>query len=465
MRWLLAIATVIVCGMIVLATHRPGSDPTTVASLGLMASALAAYAVMAFPLVGAAILGVLVLLSLGWGWFAAQQAALGAEVTLCVLLLGVVGWRRQQWATRVRHLRQVLEDLEEEQVVKEQAVALSQQTRGALQKKHGRYLQLQSIAEQLSRMTDLRSVAKLAVEQAFELIGKSDVCLLFLVDPSHQELSLIASQKHPSVTTVQAKHGDQFDRYVLRTQRPLLVNDVRRDFRFTVSLPAGRQISSVIACPILLGRHAEGVLRLDSSKPSAYSQDDLRFLDILLDLVATAVTNARLFAQTQQLAMTDGLTGLMLRRPFMEQLVRELARTSRKKEPVSVLMLDVDRFKSYNDEFGHTAGDLVLKSLAEILKAVVPPDGFPARYGGEEFAVLLPKTSREQAAALAERIRDTIERGLEVSQWGGGRPVTASIGLASYPDDAKADLELIRIADQRLYHAKHQGRNLVCSSS
>ncbi len=349
--------------------------------------------------------------------------------------------------------------------MKEQVVTLAQQARGGLQKKHARYLHLQSIAEQLSRMTELHSVVTLAVEQAFELIGKSDVCLLFLVVPAQQELSLVASKKQPAVATVQAKHGDQFDRYVLRTQRPLLVNDVRRDFRFTVPLPVGRTISSVIACPILLGRHAEGVLRLDSARASVYAQDDLRFLDILLDLVGTALTNARLFAQTQQLAMTDGLTGLTLRRPFLEQVSRELARSGRTREPVSILLLDVDHFKTYNDTFGHTAGDIVLKSLAEVLNAVVPPDGATARYGGEEFAVLLPRASRAQATALAEQIRETIERTLQASQWGGGCPVTASIGLATYPEDATAELELIRLADHRLYQAKRAGRNAVCSSS
>jgi diguanylate cyclase (GGDEF)-like protein len=297
------------------------------------------------------------------------------------------------------------------------------------------------------------------------------------VDPERQELSLFASKRREPVAAIRAKHGDQFDRHVLRTHRPLLVNDVRRDFRFTIAVSPERETSAVIACPLLLGPRPAGVLRLDSPQPAAYNQDDLRFLDILLDLVSTAMTNARLFAQTQQLAITDGLTGLTLRRPFLEQFTRELSRALRSREPVSILMVDVDHFKSYNDAFGHTAGDVVLKSVAEVLRAAVPPDALPARYGGEEFVVLLPRTVRHQASDVAEAIRRQVERGVKGGGTSGGaraadregtvtatRGVTVSIGLASFPDDAQVDLELIRVADQRLYQAKSAGRNLVCSS-
>jgi diguanylate cyclase (GGDEF)-like protein len=181
------------------------------------------------------------------------------------------------------------------------------------------------------------------------------------------------------------------------------------------------------------------------------------------------VTNAKLFAQTQRLAIADGLTGLMLRRPFMEQLTRELTRSARSREPVSVLLLDVDEFKKYNDSFGHTAGDVVLKGVADVLRAAVPAGGAVARYGGEEFSVLLPRLSRHEAGDLAEKLRRLVEeqvRGGRPSPRGpgDGRQVTVSIGVAAFPDDAQVELELLRVADQRLYQAKRSGRNLVCAS-
>ena len=395
---------------------------------------------------------------------AQQSATLGVDAAALLVVLGPAAWQQRVRARRFRRMAQLVEDVDEERTVKEQAIAFARQTCTALQKKHSRYTQLQSIAEQLSNLTDRQAIASLAVDRTFSLIGKSDVCLLFLVDRDRQELSLVASKRREDLPSVRAKHGDQFDRYVLRTQRPLLVNDVRRDFRFTVTMTQERSVSSVIACPLLLGQRAEGVLHMDSAQPSVYTQDDLRFLDILLGLVATALTNAELFAQTEQLAMTDGLTGLTLRRPFLEHLGQEITRSARSRDPVSVLMIDVDRFKEYNDAYGHTAGDVILQAIAGVVRAVVPPGGVSARYGGEEFAVLLPKTKRHQASDIAEQIRRTIEARVEGGNRSERRPVTASIGVASFPDDAQADLELIRIADQRLYSAKRTGRNLVCSA-
>ena len=445
-------------------------------TLCLISVALAAYDWVLFSTAAGVTVSLLTFICVAWAWAVRQTVALSVDVAAVGVVLGAAAWQRRRRFRRFLRVRQLVEDLEEEQTVKEQAIALARQTCDALQKKHSRYSQLQSIAEQLSNMTDRASIANLAVDRAFTLIGKSDVCLLFLVDRERQELSLFTSKKRETIASVRAKHGDQFDRHVLRTQRPLLVNDVRRDFRFTVMVSPERTVSSVIACPLLLGQRAEGVLHMDSAHAGAYTQDDLRFLDILLDLVATAMTNAELFAQTQHLAMTDGLTGLTLRRPFLEQLTRELTRAGRSRESVSIVMLDVDHFKEYNDAFGHTAGDLVLQAVADVLRTVVPPDGVSVRYGGEEFVVLLPRTKRHQASDIAETIRRTVEqqvhrsgrtpaRDLRSGEAGGEpRPVTVSLGVATFPDDAQAGLELIRVADQRLYQAKHAGRNLVCSS-
>jgi len=476
-RWGLALALLVVCACLVtvITSGRPG-PPGAIAGAGapaqaslahplaLIVIALAAYAWVLYPPAGGVVVSAAVFFCLIWAWAAQQTASLSVDLAAFAVLLGVAAYQQRRRFRRLHRLRQVLEDLQEEGSVKEQAAAHARQSNAGLQKKHARYAQLQAIAEQLSNMTDRTPIANLAVERAFSLIGKSDVCLLFLVDRQRQELSLFASKKRDDLTSVRAKHGDQFDRYVLRTQRPLLVNDVRRDFRFTVSLSPERPIASVIACPLLLAQRAEGVLHMDSAQAGAYSQDDLRFLDILLDLISTAMTNAELFQQTQHLAMTDGLTGLMLRRPFHEQLTRELTRASRSKDAVSVVMLDVDKFKDYNDAFGHTAGDLVLKSVAEVLRTATPAGGAHARYGGEEFAVLLPRTKRHEAGDIAEVIRRTVEVQVHRSGRGVAVPVTVSLGVASFPDDAKEETELIRIADQRLYQAKHAGRNLVVSA-
>lgn len=466
-RLLTVLAGLVVCGVyLVTIVSGPPVHPALIQSLTLLLIALTAYSWVVLPISVAAVFSLVGGLMLLGGWAITGLVLLGLDLIAFVILIGIASWQQRRRTRRLLRLTQQLNDLEEELYLKEQASRIAQQTREALGHKHHRYQQLQTIAERLSRLVKLEEVCQLAVDQAFELIGKSDACMLFLVDKDRQELALQASRKLPSAPAIRTKHGDQFDRYVLRTQRPLLVNDVRRDFRFSVTGSADRTIGSVVACPLLVDQSVEGVLRLDSSQPSVYTQDDLRFLDILLDLVDTAITNARLFAQSQELALIDGLTGLYRRQPFVDQLTRELARAQRTRDPVTLLMLDVDNFKQYNDTFGHTAGDVVLKTIADIVRSTIPPDGMCARYGGEEFAIVLPKLAREQGGTVANRIRQAVEetgRALGLG-FGAGQPVTVSLGVAVFPDDAQSDTELLRRSDQRLYHAKRSGKNCVWAS-
>ena len=423
---------------------------------------LATISLLVLPLAVGTLINALALLGSLWAWAVTRSNLLGFDTAVLVMLIGLASLQQRRRARRILRLKQQLDDLEEEFYLKEQALRISRQAHDGLQRKLSRYQQLQTIAEHLSRLLNLEGIGQLAVDRAFELIGKSDVCLLFLVDKERQELALYASKKAAGVPVIRTKQGDQFDHYVLRTHRPLLVNDVRRDFRFGSVGTTDRPLGAVIACPVIVAESAEGVLRLDSPNAGVYTQDDLRFLDILLDLVDTAIANARLFAQTQQLAMTDGLTGVLRRQPFLDQLTRELARANRTREPLAVLMLDIDDFKRYNDTFGHPAGDLVLKTVAEVMRSTVPPDGMCGRYGGEEFAMLLPKASGTHGAEIAERIRQRVEE--KVRTVGRDSPVTVSLGVAAFPDDAQSELELIRQADQRLYQAKRAGKNRVRAS-
>ena len=155
-------------------------------------------------------------------------------------------------------------------------------------------------------------------------------------------------------------------------------------------------------------------------------------------------------------AMTDGLTGLYNRRHFDEALRSALSFARRQEQPLSLILLDVDHFKSYNDSFGHLAGDDVLRSVAELLRAHTRTHELGARYGGEEFALVLPATDACGARAVAERIRNAIA----THPWP-LRPVTASFGLTTTTDRALDPLQLIAEADQALYVSKSRGRDRV----
>ena len=155
------------------------------------------------------------------------------------------------------------------------------------------------------------------------------------------------------------------------------------------------------------------------------------------------------------LASTDGLTGLSNHRTFKEQLHSQLVTAERNNTPLSLILLDVDKFKSFNDDFGHQAGDAVLKGLASVLQDVSRGNELIARYGGEEFAIILPGANAEAAIVAAERFRTSIEK----ASWP-NRPVTASFGVTSFSPGMDPD-EMVRTSDEALYMSKHAGRNRV----
>jgi diguanylate cyclase (GGDEF)-like protein/PAS domain S-box-containing protein len=172
-----------------------------------------------------------------------------------------------------------------------------------------------------------------------------------------------------------------------------------------------------------------------------------------------AMQNEQLEASTRKLedlAATDGLTELKNHRAFQERLEMEALRTERYGAPLSLLLLDIDRFKEYNDTFGHPAGDQALKEVAGKLAAFIRDTDFAARYGGEEFAIILPETENIGALALAERVRVAVSEIVNVL-----RPLTVSIGVATWSANARDRLSLITRADRALYAAKHAGGNCV----
>lgn len=162
----------------------------------------------------------------------------------------------------------------------------------------------------------------------------------------------------------------------------------------------------------------------------------------------------------KSLAATDALTGLRNRRAFQERLTDEVARARRHGNPLSLVLVDIDHFKSYNDTFGHPRGDEVLRNVGRLLSRMMRDTDFAARYGGEEFAVILTHTDRSGARQVAERLR----RGIEQATWE-ERPITASLGVASLGDDAITHEELLEQADKALYRSKEQGRNRVSLAS
>ncbi|MCW8131383.1 MAG: diguanylate cyclase [Planctomycetota bacterium] len=187
------------------------------------------------------------------------------------------------------------------------------------------------------------------------------------------------------------------------------------------------------------------------------------FKNILGALDDVKIIDASSYIETAQLAVTDGLTGVFNHRYFQDRLLRDINRAKEEGGFVSLLMIDIDYFKQYNDVNGHIAGDVALKEVASVLRRNLKKDDLVARYGGEEFAVILVGLSRDQARLVAERIRTVIAQidfpNEKILPTGN---LTISIGLAEFPSDALERGDLIAAADRALYIAKRSGKNRVC---
>jgi diguanylate cyclase (GGDEF)-like protein len=216
----------------------------------------------------------------------------------------------------------------------------------------------------------------------------------------------------------------------------------------------------VAAVPVIFHERTMGVLMVTSDDPERIWQDnEIMLMMTVADQMAVAVNHARLYLQMQQQALTDGLTGCFNRRFFEIQLERDLHLATRMRQPVSLILIDIDHFKRVNDTHGHDAGDTALRILASELREEVRGVDTAARYGGEEFAIILPQAGPEGALAVAERLRTRIER----TEVPGVGVITASLGIATFPLHASSRDLLVIAADRALYQAKRTGRNRVCS--
>lgn len=252
--------------------------------------------------------------------------------------------------------------------------------------------------------------------------------------------------------------SDQVDCWVIERCRPLLVEDFTKDPRF--KLEPAINVRSAMAVPVMAQGQVVGVARLDAAASGAFTQDDLRFLDLLGGVASLALDNAALFSRVEQLAVRDGLTNLFTHRVFQERLGEELLRAGRYRYTLSLIMLDIDHFKQINDVHGHAAGDAVLVKVAQIIMNYLRAVDVPARYGGEEFTIVLPELGLEEASKLAERIRLSIA-GEKIPVESKTLNVTASFGVASFPLETTTAQQLLRLSDERMYKAKQSGRNRV----
>jgi diguanylate cyclase (GGDEF)-like protein len=206
-----------------------------------------------------------------------------------------------------------------------------------------------------------------------------------------------------------------------------------------------------------------GAFFLASLKTDAFSEYHRSYLlETLMNQISLVAYNSLLYRRIEDLARTDGLTGLLNHRTFMEKLAEEFRRIERDMRPFSILIMDIDKFKNVNDTYGHPVGDIALKAVAKVLKDTGRGSDFVARYGGEEFAIGMVDTNSKGAEQMAERVRKLVGKTVAARVGATDLMVTLSIGVSSFPEDTRDMADLVTMADNALYEAKRSGRNRVC---
>jgi diguanylate cyclase (GGDEF)-like protein len=243
-----------------------------------------------------------------------------------------------------------------------------------------------------------------------------------------------------------------------REKKPVLVSSVADDPR--LEKLASLSIKAFLFIPFIIQDRVIGFLCSYSTDKEFLDAEKFANFQVFFNQIAIGLQKSLLYEKVQKLSITDGLTKLYSHRHFKQRLEEELVLAGRYSSPLSLLMMDIDHFKRYNDSYGHVAGDHVLMQVANILQEQAEVTQLVARYGGEEMVIIAPETTKDKAVELGERIRAKIAAYVfAVGQETTG--VTISIGVATFPKDADSSTELISHADQALYAAKNQGRNRV----
>jgi len=308
-------------------------------------------------------------------------------------------------------------------------------------------LQLHELVESISRETAA------AIPSASVLaIGLRD-------DKQHEFVFDVYSRERDEFQRIVLPRSEGISWWVVENKKPLLIPDLRKaQDRFDFGVRGDPGIRAWLGVPLIMYDEVIGVLSVQSHTPGAFGADHLRLLEAIGGQAAVAIQNARLY----ELATVDGLTGLYVRRYFDSRLREELARAQRFGAQFAVVIMDLDDFKQLNDNYGHPVGDRVLREIAHVIRRNMRGIDIAARYGGEEFAFILPRTGLVDAHVVAERIRaDIAEHRLVLSDQTVVR-VTASLGVAGYPESGGGDAAaLVYRADVALYRAKATGKNRV----
>ncbi len=325
---------------------------------------------------------------------------------------------------------------------------------------------LYSIGKAMNYISDLKSLLQYILSQAIEITSAEKGSIMLhdlesnrliirvlagLADKEYQE-----KVNNNEIKCRTFKPGEGIAGRVYLTAKPMVVNNIRDDDLFVES--ESSFVNSIACIPMVVYNDVIGVINVTNKRGGMdFSEEDVQMLKAVADQAAVAINKAQLW----DMAVTDSLTGLYVRRYFMVKLQEELHRADRYNTILTIVMADIDRFKKINDTYGHDVGDNVLETIGKFFQKNIRDVDIIARYGGEEFILMIPEADKEAAYCLAERLREKFSE----IDLGHLPKITISLGIAAYPLDGTEIDDLIKKADAAMYAAKQAGRNKVMKYS
>jgi diguanylate cyclase (GGDEF)-like protein len=324
------------------------------------------------------------------------------------------------------------------------------------------------LGKAITSSLQLDQVLRTIMEKIDEFI-RPDTWSLLLLDETRRELyfEIATGQGAQALKDVRIGLGQGIAGWVAQTGQPVIVPDVSKDTRFFSKVDEKTKIEtrSIVAVPVRFRDHCLGVIELiNCVGPDGFGDRDLALLEALADYAAIAIENARHVKRIHELTITDDCTTLYNSRHLHVVLDGEIYRSQRYGYELSLIFIDLDFFKRVNDSYGHLMGSKLLHEIGQAIKTNCRQIDSAFRYGGDEFVVLLPQTSKENAVVVACRLHDLVRERLWLTEEGLNVRITASVGVAAFPTDAKTKSELLHLADEAMYLGKNTARDGVAAT-